>query len=391
MKTVLFAWELGQGFGHVGRLLPLADALSRRGYRCLFAIPFLGAIAQRVRDRGHDVVQVTRRPPQSAYNGPDLVGSYGDILEACGFADPDRLSLSLADWDQLIDRVQPALMIADYAPAAQLSARGQLPVVALGDWFSLPPCEDKTFPPFRQAPPRIPEAQILQVVNAALQKRGQTPLAHLPQLLQADASFIITLDLLDSHASQRSQAVVGPLEALPAPCHQQIPTKDYFAYLGLMKGPTPKILRGLAQSDYEGSVFLRGAGPKELAFWRAKGLTIHNEPQDLAAMVAEARCVIHHGGLGTLEAVLALGRPQLFVPSHMEHQGNNRAVGPLKIGVSMTSSGTYVAKDFLRALSHLLSEQKYADNAAQVADDIARQGTGQGLDKVLNRIESLLS
>ncbi len=38
MSTILFAWELGGGLGHLVQLRPPAEALAARGHRVLAAV-----------------------------------------------------------------------------------------------------------------------------------------------------------------------------------------------------------------------------------------------------------------------------------------------------------------------------------------------------------------
>jgi UDP:flavonoid glycosyltransferase YjiC (YdhE family) len=45
--------------------------------------------------------------------------------------------------------------------------------------------------------------------------------------------------------------------------------------------------------------------------------------------------VIHHGGINTTEAVLAVGRPQLFVPRHVEQLLNAQMAMAMGTGVAM--------------------------------------------------------
>ena len=194
---------------------------------------------------------------------------------------------------------------------------------------------------------------------------------------------------MDCHGDARRHPAVGPLEALPAPVYRQHPTQDYFAYLGQEKAPTAKVLDFLAGSNLTGGIFLRAGAPDQVAHWRRRGLTIFTDPQDLPVRVAAARCVIHHGGLGTLQMVLALGRPQLFVPNHMEQKGNARAVGPLKIGVSMVSDGIFEAAHLGSAMDYLLGRESFASKAATLAEEIAGRDNQQGLTRVLSRIEKL--
>ena len=99
MKTVLFAWELGEGLGHVGRLRCVARELSAQGHRAIFAVREVGSRTL-VADDGYPVLQapVWLRPVPRERLG---TASYADLLATHGFADADdRRGQPAADADR---------------------------------------------------------------------------------------------------------------------------------------------------------------------------------------------------------------------------------------------------------------------------------------------------
>src|SRR5262249_51401106 len=139
MKTVLLAWELGAGFGHVVSLRNIAASLRPQGFRCVAAVQDVGSAAAIARD-GIEVLQAPAWGPAKSS------ATLGDRLGDSGLADPQALQQLLTAWQRIFDETKPDLVIADYAPAASLVARGRVPLALAGTGYSLPPAEMRTFP-----------------------------------------------------------------------------------------------------------------------------------------------------------------------------------------------------------------------------------------------------
>jgi UDP:flavonoid glycosyltransferase YjiC (YdhE family) len=57
----------------------------------------------------------------------------------------------------------------------------------------------------------------------------------------------------------------------------------------------------------------------------------------MAQMAAMSRMVIHHGGVGTCETLLGLGRPQFIFPRHVEQRLNAKILVASGIADSIPS------------------------------------------------------
>jgi hypothetical protein len=90
--SVLFAWELGDGLGHVSRLLRIADRLRSAGLACRFVVRNLELAGRAVQSAGFEVLQSPIARVE-AIRGPDGTQpvTVGDILGAIGFGSVDRL------------------------------------------------------------------------------------------------------------------------------------------------------------------------------------------------------------------------------------------------------------------------------------------------------------
>jgi UDP:flavonoid glycosyltransferase YjiC (YdhE family) len=379
---ILFIWELGDGLGHVSRMLPLARQLQGAGATCVFAVRNVENSHKILGDTGMALLQAPITHPVTDYTGKAAIGSYGDIMETVGYGRVDRLYPLLCAWDGLYQTVEPDLIVADYAPTALLAARGQTPAVAIGDWFTLPPSTLDAFPNLRDSGPRIPESDLLAIVRDSQQRRNAPAPATLPGILDCAASAIITLPELDFYAHLRQRPPVGPLLPLPAPLESRRREVDYFAYLSLGFRSTGKVLEALVSMPVQGSVYLRDGSARERDEWRDKGLTIHDTPQDMREMGANSAVIIHHGGLGTIETVLALGRPQMLVPRHLEQGVNARMAGRLQLAVGMQAGGKFEAEHIVQALRHALDSTELHDNAARKASELAERGPFNALESM---------
>lgn len=381
-RRVLFIWELGDGLGHVSRVLPLARRLQAAGETCMFAVRNVENSHRVLNGTGIQMLQAPITQPVTDYDGKAAIGAYGDIMETIGYARVDRLHAMLTAWDGLYETARPDLIVADYAPTALLAARGRIPAVAIGDWFTLPPSTLATFPNLRESGPRIAEAALLATVQEAQRRRGASAPEALPGILDCAAPFIITLPELDSYANSRQRPAVGPLTPLPEPLESTEHEVDYFAYLSLGFRATEKVLDALSKMPVKGSIYLRDASVLQRDSWRARGLTIHDGPQDLRQMAQQSAVMIHHGGLGTIETVFALGRPQLLVPRHLEQGVNAAMAGHLRLAVGMQTGGRFEADHVAQALRHALESKDLRANATRKAEELARRGPFNALEPV---------
>ncbi len=391
MARVLLAWELGDGLGHVGRLLPLAQRLRQDGHECLFAVRNLIEPYKVIAGADFPMMQapyIHPYAPKSVEQKP--IGTLGDVMATIGFSDLRRLAPIVVAWKSLLDQLRPDLIVADYSPILGLVAHGAYPYVILGDGFTMPPAHLATFPPlFEGTVPRVEEPEMVRIANEAAALVGGKQIAALPEIFAADANFVVTLPELDPHRDHRPTAQVGPLDALPPPS-QTVPDMDFFAYLSMTFGATEKVLEALVQAKLRGEIFLRDAGPDTRRKWADRGLTIHDRPQDLKAVLPRARMLIHHGGLGTTEVGLAIGCPQLMVPRHREQMTNFRSASKLGVCVGMRSGGNFEPSHVLQAVKALATESKFLDKARAHAQDIARRGPWNGLDRITESCLGLL-
>lgn len=382
MGLVLFAWELGEGMGHVSRLLPVAEALAEQGHTCVFAVRNLLLASKPIRDRGFFVVQA---PYAVTPIGrlPYRIGAYGDIMGMVGFDEPQRLDALVHGWQAVLDMFRPDLVVGDYCPVLALTLYGSgIPLMILGDGFTLPLPVGDTFPSFPGRTASLSEEQLLASVASVQNSRGRPVPPTLPAVYSEADGVVVTLPELDIYSEGRGGAALGPLAPLPPPASRS-PVRTWFAYLTAEYAHTSMILTTLAQLDTDGCAYVRDILPNERDRLRAMGVNMLDTPGDLTQIVPESAMVVHHGGLGTIEMALAMGRPQLLVPRQLEQTLNASMVG--QFGLALGLSGSFKAENVHTVYTRMLDDTSFAASATLFAHGLTLREPGGSLDKVVQR------
>jgi rhamnosyltransferase subunit B len=378
VARILLGWELGAGLGHITRLLPIARALREAGQECIFALRSLTPAYDLLKSEQFPFLVAPIVPP----DGPvPRSSSYGDLLGVAGYADIRRLEPRVAAWDSMIEQLRIDVAVAEFAPTLCLAALGRTPVVAVGDAFTLPSADGPRFPPFRSEPLQFDESAMLAVVQEVQRKRRRPEPRSLPGIFGGAELFLVTLPELYLGSDPSAVPIAGPLSALPAAAHND-PRQDYFAYLSARAPRMRLMLQGLGESGLSGSLYLRDATRDEIAFARAAGLTVYDEPQHLPTVVAASHMLIHHGGMGASELALAIGRPQILVPRHEEQRLTAARLESL--GVGLTISGGLSADGFKAAIRQFRESGTAMQSARAIAEGIEQRGPSRGLERVVD-------
>jgi hypothetical protein len=385
----LLGWELGDGLGHVRRLLAVARGLAGRGHHPVLALANVVEPAAVLRDEPFPVLPAPLRTPRAAREAHFQAASYADILAVRGFDDAGDLLALARSWQHLIDLVRPALVVCDHSPALCLAAYGVLPVVLVGTGFTVPPAELPVFPPLgTPARPVMPQEQVLEVVQQVQRRRGRPVPDSLGGLFAPAMRLVCTLPELDPYRALRREPAVGPLGELPPPL-PPAPAPGYFAYLAGDFPGVDNLLGALAGTGLPGSVYVRGASRALLDFLRGRGLVVHERPAPLAEALAGASVILHHAGAGTTEAALAAGRPQLLFPRHLEQTLTSQALHALGVGVGL--AGEQPLEALHAALRLLLGEPRFAAQARAWGEALWARRPGDPLALVVRRCLQLLS
>ncbi len=377
-RTVLLAWELGSGLGHVSGLRLIAHEMAAQGWRPVFVLRDVVRPRAILADDDFSVLQapVWSRPLRPSER-PYGASSYADILTVHGFTAAEDLRAVVEAWQSIIDTIQPSLIVADHSPTLCLTAYGDAPVVLVGNGFSMPPIDLPEFPALRpEVPPLAPQSRILETIRTVQKNRGRPAPETLPALLAAPVRSVCSFPELDPYNRVRSEPVLGPLEALPGlapmPEHPSV-----FAYLSSEHPAIEHIVAALADLDVPVSVYFRGMGGAFARFLAARGIAVHDKPPPLAEAVRDASAVLSHANMITAHAALTAGRPQVLLPLHLEMELTARALEAIGVGPVLRKPTTQ--DQVAEALRQVVHEAQYRGRAAFWAEKIAQRGTGEAL------------
>jgi rhamnosyltransferase subunit B len=122
---------------------------------------------------------------------------------------------------------------------------------------------------------------------------------------------------------------------------------------------------------------------------RARGLTVHDEPPPPQMAFTEASLIIHHGGIGTIEACLMLGRPQLLLTRHLEQSLNGSVTRSL--GVADTLKPEFTLAQATARIREMSCSPEWAARAAGMALSIHQREPGCSLELIEQSVRSLAS
>jgi len=380
----LFAWELGEGLGHVTSLRPLALELTRRGHTVVIAVRDVRSAAVAYADSGITFVQC---PYQTWKTSPRFarLQTYAHMLSSIAFGDPNALAALILAWRNLYRLASPDLIVFDHSPTALLAARSLgVPRVLMGLGFYDPPLASPLpalltvgpdGAPAGPAPDRASmqddEALVLSTVNAALSLCQTPPMARLADLFDVELHLLTTYEELDHFGPRKEARYWGVHSSIPAapPEWPDGPGRRIFAYLK----PTPdlqNLLMQLRATDQPTLVF--GSWVNEAARQRVETarLKLSAKPLDLTLTGQECDLAILNGTHGTTATMLLAGTPVLQLPIFTEQAMIASRTAAIGAGIMVNQHDTAAVAS---ALADMLQSDRFAAAAAAFAAKYADQ------------------
>ena len=392
MATIVYAWELGGGLGHLLGFRPIAQALLQRGHRVVALVRDLSRASSTLADLG-----VTCLPaPFKIRRTPDAIAApcgLAHMLHNVGFSAAGELRSLVDAWRTLFDWIGPALVVCDHAPTALLALRGRAtPCATIGTGFCCVP-DGPHLPDFSALMPvdwprlHADEARMLGTMNAVLTSLGQPPLDRCGQLYaEVDEVFLTTLPELD-HFPQRGPVRYWGLVDQPsgvAPEWPQGSGPKIFAYLKPFAVLEP-LLQLLTQQRHGTLVFGDEIPLSLRERYGNATLQFADRPIDVAQAARDCDLAILNAGHQTTAAVLLAGKPVLLIPLLAEQALLSHRVE--QWGAGRTASATDPA-GITAALDELLQNDRFSHASRQFAQRHAAAPLTTSL--IADRIESLL-
>ena len=364
MKTVLFAWEHGGGFGHIANLRRFAALLKQHDMRAIFVLK--NPEASHLLGANAEVLQAPSLPTAQSFRS---TATMHDQLASAGLADEHGLRSQLQSWDDIFKAVSPDLVVADYAPAASLMARGRIPLIVVGNGYTAPPGDMKRFPPLHRVhPPRWSEEETLGTVNRVLRSLERPVLERLPQIFAGDAQIVLTFPVLDPYDLQRSQPLTGPIFDSP-PLEGRKDADDIFVYLsrGVLGALPFDIVPALVPFASRLVMSAPDMASRQSNDLLHRGARVFPQHLPLSETLASARLVIHFGGGGLAAHAIAAGVPQLVLATHIEQLLNGLQLEKAGLGKVIDSFGPQI--DISKSLEAILTDDHRRQQAIQAGHE----------------------
>lgn len=385
-KTVLFAWELGEGLGHLPPLKAIALALKARGANVVFALRDAVLTRAALSDVGAPILPApfwpTPIPP------PTLTGTYADILAGNGYGAAQHVAALVEAWGEMFDAVRPDLVVGEHSPSAALAAFQRIPVAAVGNGFVVPPADGPEFPSFDPARgPAGSQRAVFSAIQEAMALLKRAAPRTLTEAFRGAFRGIFTFPPLDTYRGVRREAVLGPIE--PVPPLSPLPAKGkLFAYSAADSALANQITQALMDVGADAQAYFRGSLGAKGAMLKSRGVQVYDSAPDLSQVLREASVVFSHGGTGVTHATLSAGRPHIVNPRHFEARTTARALEALGCGISLDPFEPGQFREAILRANDDGAMRRAAQKAGAEAQDFVQKA--QALEKTITALDHLL-
>ncbi len=395
MSRIVYAWELGAGYGHLAAFLPLAKALRAAGHEVTFVIKELTHAETLLGPEHFTYLQAPLwQLPLERLTHPV---NYAEILFKVGYLSKPGVTGLVKAWRKQLDLLRPDLLIVDHGPTPLLASRGaSFKRMTLGSSFYAPP-QTTPMPSFR------PEAQVtpaklletenlaLSVINAVAQEQQLPPLNALCDLFDVDTNLLCTFPELDLYPQRGVAEYVGPALSLDEGTPFDWPSTSgpkVFVYLQAGFAHTENIIAALSALPVRAVVHSPMLDQALVQKYTQANLLFSNTPLHMGQASLEADIAICNAGMGTVSAMLLAGTPMLLFPTHQEQFMQASAVIRLGAGMMVTNPGQQ--PEFQKWIMDLITQQRYHLAAAAFQDKYRDFHQAQQIEKILARCEQLL-
>ena len=133
MATILLAWELGGGMGHLLPLRGIGEVLVKRGHRVIAAVRDLSRVGELFAGSGIAFLQAPIYQGKRMVAGEKISG-FAHILASACFGDDGVMGKLFVAWNGVFDQVMPDLLDWDACRVVHLWSWSRLSCQWRGRW-----------------------------------------------------------------------------------------------------------------------------------------------------------------------------------------------------------------------------------------------------------------
>lgn len=347
-QKIMMVWEYGANLGHISRLSLVIRELLQRGCEVSLILKECQTISQFLSESELKQITLLQTPRLTKANTKKIKAhSVIEILLANGFGDENYLSMQIAEWRTILDRLRPDLIIADYAPSVMLANRRRnemAEVIMLGSGFGEIPANAAASSlhlarTYNETEVIEAEARLLKSINSVAEQHQLIPLTQFSDLYKVKHTFLSTIPELDFYDRGGTAHTYMPIIGESEEGYKvQWPLGQgalIFAYIRPSSKVFFPIIAALRSMNCRSYIFAPGLLPRDIIRWSSPKLTIGTHPVDLNSVVRDADLIIHHGGQGVTMKALSKGLPCALVPTQLEQQLMGWKVDKLGFGLSI--------------------------------------------------------
>jgi UDP-N-acetylglucosamine:LPS N-acetylglucosamine transferase len=396
MAKILFAWEIGEGSGHIAPYLKVINALEENGHEIYFAVKNLSKSYNLFKG---SKVRYIQAPSMLSPDGElvNPIDSYAKILNNSGYSSIPQLAGLIGAWRHLFALIEPDLIIADYCPTAVLASRESgIPRLQIATGFYIIPKQGRT--------PNLFELQglahdntlilgfknkILSNINAALELNDMQKIAFFNDTQDCQRTLFRTFKEFDHYPNREASEYIGLLNASQG-VEPQWPDASGPKVFGYLKPfpSLPQLLMQLKQRQCATLIYPDGIAEKLIREYQSDTLKFIDQPLDIRAVGRSADFAIHNGNHGTACEVLLAGLPSLVLPNQAEQAIMGQRLTQMKTGVSTVDK---TADELHAALNTLCDNTELQENARAFSEkykDFDRQAP---INRIIEVVEEMLS
>lgn len=314
--------------------------------------------------------------------------SYGDIFAQMFLDVEGELEERLRIWREIVDDERPDLVIADYAPGLSLACHGRIPLIAIGNGYTLPPADMESFPIIGRQPPKYREEDAVERINRVLAAHRLKPIERLPEINRADHNCLLTYPVFDPYRRDRKDPWLG------SPIVPDIPRSDttgssLFAYFYEKRQLDDRLIDGLAGGGVAGTAVFSTPIRRTAKRLAKTGIETPFGMLDLAEELPKTGVLVHQGGLHTCCAGALHGIPQVIVYTDQEKKLHAQGLAERGAGFMLEWSA-FSADGLAAAIREAARDEGVLRSARGLADEMAPFARARPVADVVNAVLAAL-
>lgn len=397
MKKILFCWELGEDYGHLGKVIALTKEFAEQPIEFYMASKDL-SITSKIDWPAN--VKLIQAPVWLRSNklAPKAT-SYAEILLYKGYDSYHHLKTLTNAWSHIFDLISPDLILFDHSPSALVAAsRLEIPKIIISNPFLTPPPGTSVINlapniEFDKTKALKIHQWVISIINLVRQDYHAHPIEAIGDLFMADATFLSGFSETDYFSDYRSDVTYcGP--ALTVSIGTEDPqwkpglSQKSIAYLKHRDPRSRLILQILASVQARTLCFYLESKLEDIKEFSGTSLNVSNIPFNLTNAFTEVVAVICHGGQGIVNEALRRGIPLILAPTQAEQNFTSEIIKEMGNGIIINRNDCAI--EIENKIIEFFSNPKYFEKAKYLAETQFRIYPNLIRKEIVKKIESFI-